>query len=100
MNKIFYYKTLSFNIKIELNVTIERSPEGKHYHKVTVNDLGQTNQYYKTFTITIKNDVDEKTEAEIIKDTIEHAVEDVKNTIDGKTQLSHIDSVLNELGFE
>ena len=47
MNKIHQYRGFTFNIKVELNHTIEKRPNGLVQHKITFNDMGPGN-YYKT----------------------------------------------------
>jgi hypothetical protein len=32
---------------VKLNVEVERRPNGKRYHEVTINDMGSTNLYFK-----------------------------------------------------
>ena len=47
MNKIFEYRDYKFNIKVELNSRVEKTPNGKRWHNITINDMGVTNYYKK-----------------------------------------------------
>lgn len=40
MYKIFEYKNRSFYIGVELNVKVERTPNGRRWHTIKVNDNG------------------------------------------------------------
>jgi hypothetical protein len=83
MNKEFTYKGYTFNFCIELNVEIERCPDGKRFHKVTVNDMGSTN--YNETTL-VDND-------QLALDLI--AVEQsVKEWVDKR---ENVDPLLNQL---
>jgi hypothetical protein len=50
MNKEHSYRGFKFNIKVELDHTVEKSPDGLYrtfQHKIILNDMGATN-YYNT----------------------------------------------------
>lgn len=47
MNKVHEYRGFKFNIKVELDHTVEKRYDGLRQHKITLNDMGPTN-YYKT----------------------------------------------------
>jgi hypothetical protein len=47
MNKKFDYRAYHFNICVQLNTKVERTPNGRRYHTVVCNDMGVTNYYHK-----------------------------------------------------
>lgn len=58
MNKVHEYRGFKFNIKVELNHTVERRPDGLRQHKITLNDMGPTN-YYETYLCETDNLLDD-----------------------------------------
>jgi len=83
MNKEFSYLGYTFNIKVELNSKVERRPNGKRWHRVTVNDMGPGSYHQRTefeelyllegikqMEQSAKNWVDQK-EGNISKSTVE-----------------------------
>lgn len=48
LNSVYNYGGYSFNIKVELFHKVEKQPNGKKWHKITINDLGQTSNFYKS----------------------------------------------------
>lgn len=47
MNKQFVYREYHFNITVQLDTTVERCLNGKHFHTVICNELSVTNYYHK-----------------------------------------------------
>jgi catalase (peroxidase I) len=88
-NKEFKYKNYNFNIKIELFSEVERRPDGKAWHTITINDMGPSNFYQK------KQVLDEDLEKEI------YALEQkAKDYVDNKIEKRDIDLRLEKLGFK
>jgi hypothetical protein len=54
MNKEFEYRGYTFNIKVEVNHTVNRHLGGISRHKVTLNDMGPSNYYETRFCISIE----------------------------------------------
>ena len=50
MNKQFTHNGIQFNIKVELNTSIEKHIGGKRLHTITVNSMN-TNNYYKQYNV-------------------------------------------------
>ena len=46
-NKQFEYEGYTFNIKVELNSFAERRPGGARGHQITINDMGQSSNFYR-----------------------------------------------------
>lgn len=89
LNKKIEYKGYQFNIKLELNTKIEKSIQGKRFHRITINDTGH-GSYYSSELIQ-----DDSLEEHLNK--IERlAREYVDSTF---TQNSDIDKRLLKLGF-
>jgi hypothetical protein len=89
MNKEFSYKNYNFNIKVELDVKIERRFNGKRFHKVIINDMGVTNYIYS-----------ETVESDKLTDTIDEMVSKTKLWVDSREGGSDtIVSVLKDMGF-
>ncbi|MCF7834890.1 hypothetical protein K9M48_02430 [Candidatus Gracilibacteria bacterium] len=92
MDKEFSYGGFRFNIKVELDHKIERRPNGKRWHKVTVNDMGPSN-YYK---------VAEFEELHLLEG-IKTMQQSAKNWVDqrtGNTPQSAIEQQLTAIGFK
>jgi hypothetical protein len=90
MNKEFVYCKYKFNIKVELNSRIEKTPNGKIWHNIIVNDMGVTN-YYK------KREVEDS----LLLKTISDMENDAKLWVDNRTEnISKPDSRLSDLGFK
>ena len=91
LNKEFVYKGYTFNIKLELNTTVERSPNGKKYHTVTINCMDGDN-YYKKFEVE-----DSNLESKILLHE-----EFAKIYVDGKLKdiSKEVDSRFLQLGFK
>jgi len=47
MNKQFSYRGYNFNLCVQLDTTVERCLNGKHFHTIICNDMGVTNYYHK-----------------------------------------------------
>jgi hypothetical protein len=45
MDKEFTYEGFTFNIRVNLNIKIERRINGKRWHRITINDMGPGNYY-------------------------------------------------------
>lgn len=97
-NKQFDCNGREYNIKVEMNVSTERSPTGYHWHDITVNNIGQTNSYYKTEKIRVRNSTPELIEVELIQSKIDEMMNEVFNYVNKK--LSPIENMFDELGFE
>lgn len=90
MSKEFDYRGYKFNIKVELNSIIEKTPNGKKWHNITINDMGVTNYYHKQSvedSLLIKTLSDMENEAKLWVD---------KRSYNNPTP----DSRLTELGFK
>lgn len=88
-NKELKYKGYNFNIKIELFSSVERRPNGKKWHTITINDMGTSNFYIK------KEILDENLEKEIFE--LEHKA---KLHVDNKSEIREVDLRLEILGFK
>jgi hypothetical protein len=89
MNKQFEYRGYKFNIKVELNVKTERSLNGRTWHKMTTNSMGNDG-YYR----------EEEVENRFFEGAVmcaEQAAQEYANgKIDGKPTQNE---VLTKLGF-
>ncbi len=88
-NKEFKYQNYNFNIKIELFSKVEKRPNGKIWHTITINDMGPSNFYHK------KQVLDEDLEKEIY--ALQKKAQDYA---DNKIEKRDIDLRLEKLGFE
>ena len=90
MNKEFEYRGYRFNIKVELNYRVERSMDGKHQHKITLNDMGPSN-YYET----------KLTETCVLEEDIQLMIEDAQTWVDKREDGSKTfeEKLLASLGF-
>lgn len=91
MNKIHEYRGFKFNIKVELNHTVEKRPDGLRQHKITLNDMGPTN-YYKTTLCKTDNMI------EYIHNMMEDAEKWVDERIDESK--SYEVKLLEKMGFK
>lgn len=91
MNKVHEYRGFTFNIKVELNHTIEKRPGGLVQHKITINDMGPTN-FYKTHLC----------ETFALLDDINRMIEDAENWVDNRLDESKSYEVrlLESMGFK
>jgi hypothetical protein len=90
INKIFEYRGYKFNIKVELNTRIEKSPNGKRWHNVIINDVGVTNYYNK-----------QEVEDSLLLKTLSDMENIAKSWVDNRSYNNPTqDSILSELGFK
>jgi hypothetical protein len=90
MNKQFQYRGYKFNIKVELNYSVERHPNGKKLHKITLNDMG-VNNYSKSFEV----------EEPYITGTISALEITAQKYTDGKLDgIPSVNQELTDMGFE
>jgi len=87
-NKEIEYNNYKFNIKVDLDVEVEKCPNGKRWSKITINDLGPSNYYQQ-----------EKVENALIIRMIESLTLNAKEWVDNLTKLSGIEFLLIENGF-
>lgn len=88
MNKEFEYKGHRFNIKVKLNTEVERRPNGKIWHTVTINDMGLGN-FYQSIDVEDYDLVREITRLEVM------AIASVDNTKRDRSP----NPILYDLGF-
>lgn len=92
MNKQFEYRGYNFNIRVDLNTKIERRPNGRRWHTITINCIDDQD-YNKTAEV-------EDAFLEVFIGNIEYtAKEFIDNKEDGKKK--NLDEQrLIKLGFE
>jgi len=90
MNRELVYGRYKFNIKVELNSRIEKTPNGKRWHNIIINDMGVTNYYKK-----------QEVEDSLLIKTIYDMENDAKFWVDNRPDnISTPDSRLSDLGFK
>ena len=91
MNKEHEYRGYKFNIKVELNQRVEKHPDGKREHKITMNDMGPSNYYKIAMCESCRLE-------STIKFMIKEADEWIDKVIDGKK--SEEELLLESMGFK
>lgn len=90
LNIVFDYKGFKFNTCVKVNHTSERTPNGKKFHQITVNDLGHGN-FYKQ----------ELVETGFLEEKIEELEQAAKDHADNKQPPTPYEVTrLQELGFK
>lgn len=89
LNKIFAYNGYNFNISVELESKIEKSLDGRRWHKVIVNDTGASN-YYQKFEV----------EDDELHTAITCCQEKCIAFVDNATNKTKAEKILNNLGFK
>lgn len=89
MNKKFNYRGFNFNINVELDTKVEKTPNGKRWHKVTINCTDQLSFYEQ-------KEVDDI----LLIPTISSFENKAQRFIDNKLDKKPIHQELSELGFE
>lgn len=83
-----------YNVKVELNVETERSPNGYHWNEITI--YGIENPYSSNCRFRVKNDTPEIIEASLVQTKIEEEVENIFE----KEKTGPMENMFDELGFE
>lgn len=89
-NKEFQYKNYIFNIKIELDVKIEKKPDGKRWHRITINDMGFGN-FYKSYEFLSDSNIAEE---------VGKATSLAEEYVDRHNKMSKTEEELIGLGFK
>jgi hypothetical protein len=92
-NKQFEHEGYTFNIKVELNNFAERRPGGARGHQITINDMGQSSNFYRQ--IAANTETLEMRIATLVQEAIDFV--DGKNGI--KKDQDPVVLLLERLGF-
>jgi hypothetical protein len=92
-NKQFEHGGYTFNIKVELNNFAERRPGGARGHQITINDMGQSSNFYRQ--IAANTETIEMRIATLVQEAIDFV--DGKNGI--KKDQDPVVLLLERLGF-
>ena len=91
MDKRFEYRGINFNIKIELRVKAERTPNGKVWHNLMINNTENWGNYgYKKDLVEDKN----------LHSAIDEMISNAKDWVDKRNPIDPIVEKLIKLGFE
>ena len=86
------YKNHRFNVKVELNWKVKRTPNGRRFHRITVNDTGPRNYHQ----------VNEEVMTSTLENSILMMIFDVKRWVDEQDEsfLSQEQQILMKLNFK